>query len=120
MGISEDLFWTLNPHRLKPYLEAEKLRQQQRDSEMWRMGIYVFDGVRAAVENVLNGRKSKLKYMEKPLFEKAEQQSVELSEEEKVKQAEKIMLQLAVMSANSKLGKKENKSCQTEQPQTTT
>ena len=120
MGISEELFWSLNPHRLKPYLEAEKLRQQQRDTEMWRMGIYVFDGVRAAVENVLNGRKSKLKYMEEPLFLKAEKQSIELSEEEKVRQAENIMLQLAVMSANSKLGKKEKQTCQTEQPKTTT
>lgn len=116
LGISEELFWTLNPKRLHPYLEAEKLIQEKRDTEMWRMGMYVYDAVRAAVDNVLNGRKSQAKYMDKPLLEqyKEAKQEVALTEEDEMKQVEAFFLSLETLSTNAKLAKqaKESEKCQ--------
>lgn len=87
---------------------------------MWRMGLYVFDAVRAATENVLSGRKSQLKYMEKPLLEKYKesQQEVELSEDEKMRQVEALFMSLQTISTNSKLAKqqKESEKCPTTEP----
>ncbi len=84
---------------------------------MWRMGLYVFDAVRSATENVLSGRKSQLKYMEKPLLEKYKesQQEVELSEDEKMRQIEALFISLETISTNSKLAKqqKESEKCPT-------
>lgn len=116
LGISEELFWTLNPKRLHPYLEAEKLIQEKRDAEMWRMGMYVYDAVRTAVDNVLNGRKSQAKYMDKPLLEqyKEAKQEVALTEEDEMKQVEAFFLSLETLSTNAKLAKqaKESEKCQ--------
>lgn len=116
LGISEELFWTLNPKRLHPYLEAEKLIQEKRDAEMWRMGMYVYNAVRTAVDNVLNGRKSQAKYMDKPLLEqyKEAHQEVELTEEDEMKQVEAFFLSLETLSTNAKLAKqaKESEKCQ--------
>lgn len=116
LGISEELFWTLNPKRLHPYLEAEKLMQEKRDTEMWRMGMYVYDAVRTAVDNVVNGRKSQAKYMDKPLLEqyKEAKQEVALTEEDEMKQVEAFFLSLETLSTNAKLAKqaKESEKCQ--------
>lgn len=116
LGISEELFWTLNPKRLHPYLEAEKLIQEKRDAEMWRMGMYVYNAVQAAVDNVVNGRKSQAKYMDKPLLEqyKEAHQEVALTEEDEMKQVEAFFLSLETLSTNAKLAKqaKESEKCQ--------
>ena len=117
LGISEELFWTLNPKRLHPYLEAEKLIQEKRDAEMWRMGTYVYNAVRTAVDNVLGGRKSQAKYMDKPLLEqyKEAKQEVELTEDEKMRQVEALFMSLETLSTNSKLARqqKESEKCPT-------
>ena len=86
---------------------------------MWRMGFYVQNAVAVAIDKVLNGRKSVLEYMDKPLLAqvKESQQEVELSEDEKMRQVEALFLSLETMSANSKLGKKHKES---EQCPTTT
>lgn len=116
LGISEELFWTLNPKRLHPYLEAEKLIQEKRDAEMWRMGMYVCDAVRTAVDNVVNGRKSQARYMDKPILEQYREahQEVALTEEDEMKQVEAFFLSLETLSTNAKLAKqaKESEKCQ--------
>lgn len=117
--MSEDLFWTLNPKRLHPYLEADKLKQEKRDAEMWRMGMYIQNAVAVAIDKVLNGRKSVLEYMDKPILMKYQesQGEVELTEEEQERQVEALFLSLETLSTNSKLGKKHKES---EQCPTTT
>lgn len=123
LGMTEELFWTLNPKRLQPYLEAYKIQQERRDAEMWRMGMYIYDAVRAATENVLAGRKSQLRYMDKPILEKYKEmhQEVELTEEEQMKQVEALFMSLQTLSTNSKLAKKskESEKCQTQTTETT-
>lgn len=117
LGISEELFWTLSPSRLYPYLEADKRKQEKRDLEMWRMGFYVQNAVAVAIDKVLNGRKSTLEYMDKPLLAqvKESQQEVELSEDEKMRQVEALFMSLETLSTNSKLAKqqKESEKCPT-------
>ena len=112
LGISEELFWTLNPRRIQPYLEADKLVQEKRDAEMWRMGIYVQNAVAVAIDKVLNGRKSTLEYMDKPLLEKYKEskKEVELSEDEKMRQVEALFMSLQTISTNSKLAKQQKES----------
>ena len=117
LGISEELFWTLSPSRLYPYLEADKRKQEKRDLEMWRMGFYVQNAVAVAIDKVLNGSKSTLEYMDKPLLAqvKESQQEVELSEDEKMRQVEALFMSLQTISTNSKLAKqqKESEKCPT-------
>lgn len=119
LDMSEDLFWTLNPKRLHPYIEADKMKQENRDAEMWRMGMYVQNAVAVAIDKVLNGRKSVLEYMDKPILTKYKesQGEVELTEEEQMRQVEALFLSLETLSTNSKLGKKHKES---EQCPTTT
>lgn len=104
-------------------MEANKLMQEQRDAEMWRMGLYVHDAVLSAIDKALNGRKSKAKYMDKPIFEQMKLQAheneegePELSEDEKMRQVNALFMALNVRATNARLEKKEKESnqCQTE------
>ena len=117
LDMSEDLFWTLNPKRLHPYIEADKMKQENRDAEMWRMGMYVQNAVAVAIDKVLNGRKSVLEYMDKPILTKYKesQGEVELTEEEQERQVEALFMSLETLSTNSKLAKqqKESEKCPT-------
>ena len=84
---------------------------------MWRMGFYVQNAVAVAIDKVLNGSKSTLEYMDKPLLAqvKESQQEVELSEDEKMRQVEALFMSLQTISTNSKLAKqqKESEKCPT-------
>lgn len=87
IGVGEKEFWELNPHRLRFYIEASKKRQKQKDREMWMMGIYENRAFISALDMVLNGRKARTKYPEKPMLEEYEDRKIidgtNLSEEEK-------------------------------------
>lgn len=108
MDMSQELFWTLNPTTLKPYVEAYKLKKEREDAEMWRMGIYVLSAVRTGVENVLAGRKAKAEYLAEPLMQTAQQEAIaeNMSEDEQAKQVEMFFMKLDVLAANSRLEKK--------------
>lgn len=41
------------PAELKPYLEAEKIRQKRKDAELWQAGIYETSATFTAVANAL-------------------------------------------------------------------
>lgn len=92
------------PAELKPYLEAEKIRQKRRDAELWQAGIYQTSATFTAVANALMGKKSKVEYIKKPLLESAEEekkkQSKILTEEEKKKQREALLASLQLMQAS--------------------
>ena len=91
------------PAELKPYLEAEKIRQKRKDAELWQAGIYQTSATFTAVANALMGKKSKAEYIKKPLLESEEEkkkQSKILTEEEKKKQREALLASLQLMQAN--------------------
>lgn len=93
------------PAELRPYLEAEKLRQHRKDAEMWQAGIYTTSATYTAVAMALMGKKSKAKYFEKPLLEekKEEKETDIISEEEKKKQRNALLASLQLMQANFEL-----------------
>lgn len=64
MGVGYDLFWTLNPKTLSPFIKAFRLRQEYDDLQAWRIGGYV----RAAIGSAF-GKNNK--YPEKPLTHKS-------------------------------------------------
>lgn len=49
IGISYDLFWTLNPRKLEPFYEAEKIKQEENYKQInytaWLNGIYVAEAI---------------------------------------------------------------------------
>lgn len=41
IGVDYDLFWTLNPKSLSPFIKAFELKQDYDDELAWRLGAYV-------------------------------------------------------------------------------
>lgn len=86
IGMSEVEFWHSNPAKIAVYEKAWKMQEDRRNEliHAW-MGNYGVSALVYAVEHVLNGKKAKSKYMDKPM------QLFELTEKEK-KQKEKNAL----------------------------
>lgn len=105
IGVSKEEFMDSTPTELRPYLEAEKIRQQRKDAEMWQSGIYTTSATYTAVAMALMGKKSKAKYFEKPLLEekREEKKSNTISENEKKKQRDALLTSLQLMQANFEL-----------------
>lgn len=102
IGVPYELFWTLNPRKLQPFIEAQKQKQKLLDSNMWLMGMYIQSAVTVAVEHNLAGKKAQTKYLEKPLLETKEQSEREeiLTEEQKKKQVDNLFLGLQIRKDN--------------------
>lgn len=99
IGIDEKTFWTLNPRRIKPYQEAYRMRKQEENSMAYIQARYFLDALMATVGNMFKGKGQKAyEFPDKPyeLFEK----KIELSEEEKKRQRENLILSLKVMQFN--------------------
>ena len=59
------------PADLKPYEQAYILEQENRDIQMWGwMGAYVQRAMICVIDSVINGKKAKTEYFEKPIFGK--------------------------------------------------
>ncbi len=41
IGVDYDLFWTLNPKSLSPFIKAFELKQKYDDAMAWRSGAYI-------------------------------------------------------------------------------
>lgn len=73
IGVSEDRFWNGTPNDLEPFAKADLLARKQRDVEAWNNGAYTLSAVGTALSMAIAGRKSKVKYIEKPLLETAQE-----------------------------------------------
>lgn len=98
MGVDYILFWRLNPIKLKPFLQAEKLRQEQRNRELWLQGAYVYEAV-CRVSPVLNAfakaGTEPIPYLEKPYGIGTEKTSEQIEEEqERIAENERLKAQL--------------------------
>lgn len=109
IGVSETTFWKGTPVDLAPYIEADKLRQKRTDYENWQLGIYVMGAVSTAIETALHGKKSKMKYFDEPLLQakQKEKEAEILSEEEKKRQRDKLLMTLQIMQHNFEANHKE-------------
>lgn len=95
------------PKELQVYIDAEKLSQRRRDAENWQMGMYNMSAFSVALGRALSGRKSKAKYMDKPLSEqiaeKKKEEDENLTEEQKAVERDKLMAALMTWQANFEL-----------------
>ena len=108
MGISPGQFWKMNPRLLKPYQDAERLRQEILDDRMWVMGKYVCEAVGVAVYNNLKPKgKKTLSYLDKPLLKQVKEERGEFTEEEKMQKVRAIFNALQIMKVNYDLEKKQ-------------
>lgn len=93
IGVDYDLFWTLNPRSLSPFVKAFDLKQKYDDGVAWQHGVYV----QQAIASCLN---KSSKYPTKPMMSKTTYREVPMSAEQ-IKA--RVMAQMNVI--NSKLGK---------------
>ena len=79
IGVPYELFWHLNPKKLKPFQDAYKRKQQEMDAYMhlW-WGTYGISAVSYAVEHCLVGKKASLEYIKEPVLNKAHLSQEEL------------------------------------------
>ena len=109
MDIPYNVFWRLNPTKLKPFQEAYRIKRENRDEEIWSIcGNYILSAFATAIDGCLNGRKASSKYIEKPLLRDRVNDGKELSEEELQKQRELFVAKLLVMKTNFELNNKKN------------
>lgn len=73
IGVDYDLFWTLNPKSLSPFIKAFSLRQKYDDAMAWQAGVYV----RMAIASSFS---KDVKYPNKPLMDKAEPKQMSADE----------------------------------------
>lgn len=62
IGVEHDLFWTLNPKSLKPFVKAFQLRTEYDDRMAWNQGLYT----RLAIASILD---KDFHYPKKPISE---------------------------------------------------
>jgi len=108
IGIEYNLFWKLNPRKIKPFYEAHKIKRKMLDEEMWCMGAYIHNAVLSAVEKNLAGKKAKTSYLEKPFMQeetKPTEQNTDKEKEERMKKVKAVFQSLEIMKANFELSK---------------
>lgn len=99
MGVTWEQFWKLNPRKLDSIFAGYKAKLKEDDYKNWLNGIYTQSAVFVSIDIALNGRKSKSKYLKRPLLEEMENQQ-NMSEEEMQKQRELFVAKLLAMQAN--------------------
>lgn len=73
IGVPYDLFWSLNPKSLTPFVKAFSLSQKQRDYEMWAQGLYI----RLAIGSTQSKQN---KYPDKPFMQLHEKHEMDMLE----------------------------------------
>lgn len=57
----------MNPAKMKPYIEADRLRLESKNYELWLQGVYFFDAITIALSNAFAPKgKKPAEYPSKP------------------------------------------------------
>lgn len=57
----------MNPAKMKPYIEADRLRLESRNYELWLQGVYFYDAFSIALSNAFASKgKKPMEYPSKP------------------------------------------------------
>lgn len=57
----------MNPSKMKPYIEADRLRLESKNYELWLQGVYFFDAISIALTNAFAAKgKKPVEYPNKP------------------------------------------------------
>lgn len=83
-GMSEEQFWRSNPRIIHVWEQAWKAKENRMNGLVYAyIGNYELSALYTAIDGVLNGKKAKAKYIEKPI------RIFELTEEERIQEQEK-------------------------------
>lgn len=104
IGISYDLFWSLNPRKIKPFEKAFKLNQKTVDNYMWMMGGYVCEAVSVSLARSFS-KGSSAKYRERPMLDDFNLE--DQTEAQKMEKVENLFNMLSLMQANFERSKQE-------------
>lgn len=101
IGIGAKDFWKMNIRKLRPYLKAEEIKFEKKNTELHLLGLYVHEAVSVAVGNMFRRSTDEvLKYPEKPF----EFMSKEKLEEEKRNRAlEKLKAQFSAFAESTRI-----------------
>ena len=99
IGVSEERFMNGCPNDLKPYVEAQTMRQNMQDEEMWLMGNYVREAVSVSIENCFSKR-AKAKYYKEPLLKSSATKKKKLTKQERKRGQEQLLMKLKLMQAS--------------------
>jgi hypothetical protein len=81
--MTKEEFWSSNPRIIKVYEKIYREREMRENAKVHMyVGNYMLSALYTAIDGVLNGKKSKAKYLEKPV------KIFPPTEEEKEKEAE--------------------------------
>jgi hypothetical protein len=98
----EILNWSC-PAEIEPYERLFAFEERKKDEFAWLQGQYIYEAVITALDNAFAGKKSKLKYTEKPYTVKARENKGQIAHDEKMKKVKGLFMQLEVMKANFEL-----------------
>lgn len=88
------------PADIQPYIKAFHFAERLEDEHAWLQGRYTYEAVLTAIENAFAGKKSKMKYTEKPYTELAREDKGQIAYEEKMRKVKGLFMQLNVMKLN--------------------
>lgn len=57
--MTADEYWFGEPRLAEAYREAQKLRDERRNQELWLQGLYIYDAVGVVVSNAFGGKNHK-------------------------------------------------------------
>lgn len=98
IGVDYDLFWTLNPESLTPFVKAFSLKRQREDSQNWELGLYIRMAIGSSLDN-------KIKYPNKPMLIDRLEKEKETPEQRQEQILRNFETHVAIM--NSKFEKEE-------------
>ena len=104
IGVSYELFWHLNPTKLKPFYTAFENQRKMRDEENWIVwGTYAMSMFSTVLASAFN-KNSQAKYIEKPVYQSAKENQI--TQKEKEQKIEQLFMQLQIMETNYNLNHK--------------
>ena len=66
--MTNEEFWYGEPRLAKAYREAQKLRDEHLNQQLWLQGLYNYDALSVVISNAFGGKGAKkLKYMAEPI-----------------------------------------------------
>lgn len=97
MGVDYELFWSLDPKSLSPFVKAFSMKKEQEDAMMWQHGLYV----RMAVLSSLD---KNVKYPKKPMMAEQMAEKRETPEQRQKRLKEKFLAHVTLINAKIKKG----------------
>lgn len=81
IGLDEETFWKSNPRKMKAYIKAYELKEEEVDRRNWTLGQYFMTALNVVLDHSFN-KNATSKYPQKPfLADEYEEVDIELQKE---------------------------------------